>query len=85
METRKKHAYGECTDYFHSRNCIGFVRAGDASHGGCAVLVSNAPPGARYVSLAFSGVAVVLIASCSAKGTVHSVRMNVGAVRAFQP
>ncbi|EPT05547.1 hypothetical protein FOMPIDRAFT_132852 [Fomitopsis schrenkii] len=44
IEARKKYAYGECTDYFHSRNCIGFVRAGDVSHSGCAVLVSNTSP-----------------------------------------
>ncbi|TFY58604.1 hypothetical protein EVJ58_g6311 [Rhodofomes roseus] len=45
MEARKKYAYGDRTDYFDSRNCIGLVRTGDGQHGGCAVLVSNANPG----------------------------------------
>ncbi|KAH9917822.1 glycoside hydrolase family 13 protein [Fomitopsis serialis] len=45
MKARKLYAYGDRTDYFHSRNCIGFVRSGDAQHGGCAVLVSNADQG----------------------------------------
>lgn len=49
MEARKKYAYGECTNYFHSWNCIGFVRAGDVSHRGCAVLLSNANPTPGYV------------------------------------
>ncbi|KZT73680.1 glycoside hydrolase family 13 protein [Daedalea quercina L-15889] len=44
IEARKKYAYGDRIDYPHSRNCIGFVRAGDAQHGGCAVLISNADP-----------------------------------------
>ncbi|PCH42422.1 glycoside hydrolase family 13 protein [Wolfiporia cocos MD-104 SS10] len=45
MEARKKYGYGERVDYFQSRNCIGFVRMGDKSHPGCAVVVSNAEPG----------------------------------------
>ncbi|CCM01404.1 uncharacterized protein FIBRA_03455 [Fibroporia radiculosa] len=44
MEARKRFAYGERVDYFSARNCIGFVRMGDAAHKGCAVLVSNADP-----------------------------------------
>ncbi|KAI0322613.1 glycoside hydrolase family 13 protein [Amylostereum chailletii] len=41
MQARKDHAYGKQTDYFHYRNCIGFARAGDASHAGCVVVLSN--------------------------------------------
>lgn len=43
VEARKRFAYGETVDYFHDRNCIGFVRMGDALHPGCAVILSNAP------------------------------------------
>lgn len=42
MRARKKFAYGLQTDYFLHRNCIGFVREGDSTHQGCAVLISNA-------------------------------------------
>ncbi|GBE88371.1 glycoside hydrolase family 13 protein [Sparassis crispa] len=41
IEARKKFAYGTKMDYFHDRNCVGFVRMGDSMHRGCAVLVSN--------------------------------------------
>jgi alpha-amylase len=42
---RKQYSYGEQTDYFHHRNCIGWTRHGDESipHSGCAVLLSNHP------------------------------------------
>ncbi|KAI0078840.1 glycoside hydrolase family 13 protein [Panus rudis PR-1116 ss-1] len=42
MLARKKFAYGIQRDYFREKNCIGFVREGNARHpGGCAVLISN--------------------------------------------
>lgn len=41
IEARQKFAYGPLEDYFHDRNCIGFVRKGDNRHPGCAVLLSN--------------------------------------------
>jgi alpha-amylase len=42
IEARRKHAYGSTRDYFTDRNCIGFVRMGDANHPrGCAVVLSN--------------------------------------------
>ncbi|KAI0264421.1 glycoside hydrolase family 13 protein [Gloeopeniophorella convolvens] len=41
MHTRKNSAYGPLHDYFDLPTCIGFVRMGDASHGGCAVLISK--------------------------------------------
>lgn len=52
MEIRRDHAYGPRTDYFAQRNCIGFVREGDAVHSGCVVLLSNAP---TYVSAFLRG------------------------------
>ncbi|KAI0661707.1 alpha amylase [Cubamyces menziesii] len=42
MDARRKFAYGQRTDYFQQVNCVGFLRKGDGSRGGCAVLVSNA-------------------------------------------
>ncbi|KAH9903005.1 alpha amylase [Cubamyces lactineus] len=42
MDVRRKFAYGQRADYFQQMNCIGFLRKGDGSRGGCAVLVSNA-------------------------------------------
>lgn len=44
MEVRKNFAYGPRVDYFQSQNCIAFVRMGDHTHDGCAVIVSNADP-----------------------------------------
>ncbi|KAF8233221.1 glycoside hydrolase family 13 protein [Tricholoma matsutake] len=41
IEVRKLFAYGQTQDYFADKNCIGFVRTGDATHAGCAVLISN--------------------------------------------
>nr|BAW15172.1 alpha-amylase [Pholiota microspora] len=42
---RKKFAYGATEDYFAHPNCIGFVRKGDATHTGCAVILSNKEDG----------------------------------------
>ncbi|RDB26138.1 Glucan 1,4-alpha-maltohexaosidase [Hypsizygus marmoreus] len=41
IEARRIFAYGQTQDYFTERNCIGFVRPGDATHPGCAVVISN--------------------------------------------
>ncbi|KZV90545.1 thermostable alpha-amylase [Exidia glandulosa HHB12029] len=41
MSARKTYAYGPVRDFFSSRNCIGFVRDGDAQHSGCAVVLCN--------------------------------------------
>jgi hypothetical protein len=41
MHARKEFAHGPSQDYFESPSCIGFVRMGDASHGGCVVLISK--------------------------------------------
>ncbi|KAF9475389.1 alpha amylase [Pholiota conissans] len=45
IEARKKFAYGPTVDYFAQPNCIGFVRKGDATHPGCAVILSNKDDG----------------------------------------
>ena len=45
-QARKNFAYGPTTDYFQYRDCIGFVRSGDAHHPGCAVVIrSSIGPG----------------------------------------
>ncbi|THH06432.1 hypothetical protein EW145_g4101 [Phellinidium pouzarii] len=41
IKARKNFAYGSTKDYFHYRNCIGFVRSGDAKHLGCAVVLRS--------------------------------------------
>jgi alpha-amylase len=41
VEARKYYAYGPQQDYFTDKNCIGWVRKGDRSHPGCAVILSN--------------------------------------------
>jgi len=41
LKARKHHAYGEQRDYFEDANCLGWVRAGDDEHPGCAVVLSN--------------------------------------------
>lgn len=41
MKARKNFAYGPQREYPVDKNCIGFVREGDDTHDGCAVLISN--------------------------------------------
>ncbi|PFH52986.1 glycoside hydrolase family 13 protein [Amanita thiersii Skay4041] len=41
IKARKMFAYGATEDYFIQKNCIGFVRMGDQTHPGCAVILSN--------------------------------------------
>ncbi len=42
LEVRRDYAFGDETNYFDHRNCIGWTRKGDAEHqGGMAVLLSN--------------------------------------------
>ncbi|KAF8968147.1 glycoside hydrolase family 13 protein [Flammula alnicola] len=45
LEARKKFAYGPTEDYLAHPNYIGFVRKGDATHQGCAVILSNKEDG----------------------------------------
>jgi hypothetical protein len=42
---RSKFAYGPTDDYPAEKNCIGFVRKGTSTHGGCAVVLSNKEDG----------------------------------------
>jgi alpha-amylase len=41
IRARKEFAFGEQRDYFDHVSCVGWTRAGDAEHEGCAVLISN--------------------------------------------
>ncbi|KAF9468078.1 glycoside hydrolase family 13 protein [Collybia nuda] len=49
IEARRMFAYGKTQDYFTDRNCIGFVREGDSTHPGCAVVISNKDDSADFV------------------------------------
>jgi alpha-amylase len=51
LRARKDFAYGPSKDYFAHRSCIGFVRMGDNSHSGCAVLISKDTQQAGYVRM----------------------------------
>lgn len=51
MYARKEFAYGPSQDYFESPSCIGFVRKGDASHGGCVVLISKSSRRTGFVQM----------------------------------
>lgn len=85
LQARKIYAYGDTVDFFTTRNCIGFVRSGDASAGkpGCVVVLSNASESETgYVLLLLTFyVGVQLIGCCRLGG--NSVRMHVGQVCAF--
>lgn len=48
---RRDHAFGMQRDYFDDPNCIGWTREGDESHTGCAVMVSNAGGGAKFMEM----------------------------------
>ncbi|KAF4614271.1 hypothetical protein D9613_007816 [Agrocybe pediades] len=50
VEARKKFAYGATEDYLAEKNCIGFVRKGDATHPGCAVILSNKEDGESSIT-----------------------------------
>lgn len=41
IKARKENAYGAQRDYFEDANCLGWVREGDGTHKGCAVVLSN--------------------------------------------
>ncbi|KDR76242.1 hypothetical protein GALMADRAFT_247535 [Galerina marginata CBS 339.88] len=45
IEARKNFAFGPTEDYLAEKNCIGFVRKGNATHQGCAVILSNRDEG----------------------------------------
>ncbi|KAL5485987.1 hypothetical protein ACEPAI_7031 [Sanghuangporus weigelae] len=57
IQARKNFAYGSTTDYFQYKDCIGFVRSGDARHPGCAVIIrSSIGTGEAMSETATSGV-----------------------------
>ena len=41
IRARNLFAYGETRDYWDYQNCVGWVRIGDESHDGCAVVLCN--------------------------------------------
>ncbi|KAI5481134.1 alpha-amylase, glycoside hydrolase family 13 protein [Pseudohyphozyma bogoriensis] len=41
VRIRKNFAYGPTRDYWDHMNCVGWVREGDATHPGCAVVICN--------------------------------------------
>ncbi|KAH7884735.1 glycoside hydrolase family 13 protein, partial [Phlebopus sp. FC_14] len=76
---RKMFAYGPMKDYFKHKNCIGFVRMGNADFPGCAVVISNdsEAPAPEYVMTFMPQV------SCHLMRILNSlaapvIRMNVG-------
>lgn len=51
IRARKQFAYGEQKDYLDHGSCIGWTRAGDAEHEGCAVLISNDEHGFKNMEM----------------------------------
>ena len=51
ISLRKQYAYGEQKDYLDHPSCIGWTRAGDDGHEGCAVLMSNDQDGFKDMEI----------------------------------
>ena len=51
LKSRANYAYGEQRDYFDHGNCVGWTRAGDDEHGGCAVVLSNGDEGFKSMEI----------------------------------
>jgi alpha-amylase len=51
IRARKQFAFGEQKDYLDHGSCIGWTRAGDAEHEGCAVLISNDQEGFKEMEI----------------------------------
>ncbi|SJL09793.1 related to alpha-amylase [Armillaria ostoyae] len=49
IAARKLYAYGPTHEYPYDKTCIGFVRLGDSTHQGCAVLLSNKEESGDFV------------------------------------
>jgi hypothetical protein len=64
LRARKNSAYGPSKDYLEHRSCIGFVRMGDNSRGGCVVLISNGTKGTRCVR-------IIIVRSFRSDPTLH--------------
>ncbi|KAG8864525.1 hypothetical protein FRB96_005028 [Tulasnella sp. 330] len=41
ISARKLYAYGETRDYWDHQNCVGWIRTGDETYDGCAVVLCN--------------------------------------------
>ncbi|CAE6419588.1 unnamed protein product, partial [Rhizoctonia solani] len=51
IRARKLFGYGETRDVWDHPNCVGWVRAGDAHHDGCAVVVCNGDEGSKFLDV----------------------------------
>jgi alpha-amylase len=51
LKARTNFAYGIQTDYFDHPNCLGWTRAGDDVHQGCAILLSNGDAGNKTMNI----------------------------------
>jgi alpha-amylase len=51
LKARQLYAWGEQRNYFDHNNCIGWTRAGDDEHEGCAVLISNSEAGFKSMEI----------------------------------
>ncbi|CAE6402173.1 unnamed protein product [Rhizoctonia solani] len=51
IRARKLFAYGETRDVWDHPNCVGWVRAGDAHHDGCAVVICNGDEGSKFLDV----------------------------------
>lgn len=45
IKARNLFSYGDTIDYWGHHNCMGWVRVGDSTHDGCAVVLSNGDEG----------------------------------------
>ncbi|KAG8759253.1 hypothetical protein FRC11_002251 [Ceratobasidium sp. 423] len=51
IRARKLFGYGEIRDVWDHPNCVGWVRAGDAHHDGCAVVICNSDEGSKFLEV----------------------------------
>lgn len=51
IRARKEFAYGETRDYWDHSQCVGWVRAGDDEHDGCAVVLSIGDEGIKHMEV----------------------------------
>ena len=73
LKARKHLAYGEQHDYLDEPHLIGWTRAGDEQHDGCAVLISNQAAGQKMMEIGtrYAGKTFVdLLGHCTQKVTL---------------
>jgi len=51
IKARLLFSYGETRDYWDHSNCVGWVRVGDDTHDGCAVVMSNGDDGWKHMEV----------------------------------